>query len=303
MPGRKPHHNVRYLFQTREDDKVFLVIIFFGPIRKTSIISLNTGPDNENQGADLMGIKYFGIPCFLLFLVSYSQASAEVVNCEIVSITSCHDCAPVKVKCGKKVGYVNNIRLNHIKVKVMNLSDSAELTYQLDSPPDSILQYRVAAAAIQLNPWVRDQVSKRFEMNDVKFDERNLLISIVEDGFGLDPAITLYRSPQRDGGKTISSVPDVPFRDSCEYLNMPPKLLFSYESTNMCIGEVICHSNGNVFETTAVCHPKSNNRCPSAKACYRTQDIAITTPVDMGLIRYYDSKNGSIIDPGKNPGK
>ena len=247
-----------------------------------------------------MGIKYFGIPCFLLFLVSYSQALAGVVNCEIVSITSCHDCAPVKVKCGKKVGYVNNIRLNHITVKVMNLSDSAELTYQLDSPPDSILQYRVAAAANQLNPWVRDQVSKRFEMNDVKFDESNLLISIVEDGFGLDPAITLYRSPQRDGGKTISSVsvPDVPFRDSCEYLNMPPKLLYSYESTSLCMGEIICHSNGNVFETTAVCVAKRST-CPSAKVCFRTQDVVISTPVDMGLIRYYDSKSGSIIDPGK----
>ena len=252
-----------------------------------------------------MAIKYLKISCFLYILVSYSQALAGVENCKIVSVTHCHDCAPVKVKCGIKVGYVNNIRLNHIKVDVMNLSDSTEVTCQLDSPPDRILQYRDASAANQLNPWIRDELSKRFDMNDAKLDESNLLISIAEDGFGLDPAITLYRSPQRDGGRTISSVPDVPFRDSCEYLNMPPKLLFSYESTNMCIGEVICHSlsNDRAYKTTAVCHPKSNNSCPSAKACYRTQDIAITTPSNMGLIRYYDSKSGSIIDPGKTPGK
>ena len=66
-----------------------------------------------------MAIKYLKISCFLYILVSYSQALAGVENCKIVSVTHCHDCAPVKVKCGIKVGYVNNIRLNHIKVEVM----------------------------------------------------------------------------------------------------------------------------------------------------------------------------------------
>ena len=99
-----------------------------------------------------MAINYLKISCFLYILVSYSQALAGVENCKIVSVTHCDDCAPVKVKCGKKVGYVNNIRLNHIKVKVMNLFDSTEVTYQLDSPPDRILQYRNASAAKPVKP-------------------------------------------------------------------------------------------------------------------------------------------------------
>ena len=249
-----------------------------------------------------MGINYLKISCFLYILVGYSQALAGVENCKIVSVTHCDDCAPVKVKCGKKVGYVNNIRPNHIKVKVTYLSNSTEVTYQLDSPPDRILQYRDASAANQLNPWIRNEVSKRFDMNDVEFNESNLLIRIAEyGGFGLDGKITLYRNPQRKRGVTISSVPEVPFSNTCEYI-AEPRLLFSYKYKNMCIGEVICHSSSGVYTRTAVCHTNSL-KCPSAVDCYRDADVVATTSANSGLIRYYDTESGSVIDPGKNPGK
>ena len=245
-----------------------------------------------------MVIKYFKISCFLYILVGYSQALAGVENCEIVSVTHCDDCAPVEVKCGKKVGYVNNIVLNHIKVKVMYLSDSTELTYQLNSPPDGILQYRDASAANQLNPWIRNEVSKRFEMNDVEFNESNLLIRIAEDGFGLDGEITLYRNPQREGGATISSVLEVPFSNTCEYIALPHLLSLS-EHTKICMGEVICESPGSpAYTTTVVCHSRGN-KCPSAIECYIDKSIDVTTPENKGLIRYFDTESGSIIDPGK----
>ena len=245
-----------------------------------------------------MTIKYLNISCFLYILVSYSQALAGVENCKIVSVTHCDDCAPVEVKCGMKQGYVNNIVLNHIKVKVMNLSDSTEVTYQLDSPPDRILQYRNASAANQLNPWIRNEVRKRFEMKDLEFNESNLLIRIAEDGFGLDGEITLYRNPQREGGATISSVLEVPFSNTCEYI-APPWLLSLPEHTKICMGKVICEIPGSpAYTTTVVCFSRGN-KCPSAIECYIDKSIDVTTPENKGLIRIYDSKSGLIINPGK----
>ena len=252
-----------------------------------------------------MGIKYLKIPCFLFILVSYSQALAEVANCTFVSITHCHDCAPVRVRCGLKQGYVNNIRLNHIKVEVMNLSTSIEVTYQLDSPPDRILQYRDAGAANQLNPWIRDEVSKRFEMNDVEFNESDLLIRVAEDGFGLDPAITLYRNPQREGGETISSAPEVPFTGTCEWVDLVPRLIAASGMRNLIVGRVICHSSyrKTVYRTTAVCLAKEGFSAPSAIECYKDQYVVVDLPKNSELVRYFDSESGSIIDPSKNPNK